>query len=161
MEKEPIYLRVLIYSTHFDPEDGNRGTSGTLATLATFTRSKHTLTSNKVKIVKRNEYLNKKRDLSIQSYWACFGLYPSSCMWKTKNPTPFRRLDLYPKRCGRFYYTYKTMDTVQNKPNSSVQHKPSSESFQVYRPIYFPQQKEKIKASSIMINTQSYPPCTG
>jgi hypothetical protein len=37
----------------------------------------------------------------VQSYWACFGLYPSSCM-------------------------------VQNKPNSSVQHKPSSESFQVY-----------------------------
>jgi hypothetical protein len=27
--------------------------------------------------------------------------------------------------------TYKTMDTVQNKPNSSVQHTPSSESFQV------------------------------
>jgi hypothetical protein len=23
----------------------------------------------------------------VQSYWACFGLYPSSCMWKTKNPT--------------------------------------------------------------------------
>jgi hypothetical protein len=21
----------------------------------------------------------------IQSYWACFGLYPSSCMWKTKD----------------------------------------------------------------------------
>jgi hypothetical protein len=21
----------------------------------------------------------------VQSYWACFGLYPSSCMWKTKN----------------------------------------------------------------------------
>jgi hypothetical protein len=31
----------------------------------------------------------------VQSYWACFGLYPSSCMWKT-------------------------MDRVQNKPNSSV-----------------------------------------
>jgi hypothetical protein len=29
--------------------------------------------------------------------------------------------------------TYKTMDKVQNKPNSSVQHKPSSESFQVYQ----------------------------
>jgi hypothetical protein len=28
--------------------------------------------------------------------------------------------------------TYKTMDKVQNKPNSSVQHTPSSESFQVY-----------------------------
>jgi hypothetical protein len=27
--------------------------------------------------------------------------------------------------------TYKTMDKVQNKPNSSVQHTPSSESFQV------------------------------
>jgi hypothetical protein len=25
------------------------------------------------------------------------------------------------------------MDKVQNKPNSSVQHKPSSESFQVYQ----------------------------
>jgi hypothetical protein len=21
----------------------------------------------------------------VQSYWACFGLYPSSCMWKTKD----------------------------------------------------------------------------
>jgi hypothetical protein len=30
----------------------------------------------------------------VPSYWACFGLYPSSCMWKTKNPTTFRRLDL-------------------------------------------------------------------
>jgi hypothetical protein len=27
--------------------------------------------------------------------------------------------------------TYKTMDKVQNKPNSSVQHTPSSESFQI------------------------------
>jgi hypothetical protein len=43
----------------------------------------------------------------VQSYWACFGLYPSSCM-------------------------NKTMDRIQNKPNSSVQHTPSSESFQVY-----------------------------
>jgi hypothetical protein len=32
----------------------------------------------------------------VQSYWACFGLYPSSCMWKTKNTTTFRRLDLSP-----------------------------------------------------------------
>jgi hypothetical protein len=32
----------------------------------------------------------------VQSYWACFGLHPSSS-------------------------TYKTMDKVQNKPNSSVQ----------------------------------------
>jgi hypothetical protein len=31
--------------------------------------------------------------------------------------------------------TYKTMDSVQNKPNSSVQHTPSSESFQVYLQI--------------------------
>jgi hypothetical protein len=29
--------------------------------------------------------------------------------------------------------TYKTMDKVQNKPNSSVQHKPSPESFQVFQ----------------------------
>jgi hypothetical protein len=21
----------------------------------------------------------------VQSYWACFGLYPSSCVWKTKD----------------------------------------------------------------------------
>jgi hypothetical protein len=21
----------------------------------------------------------------VQGYWACFGLYPSSCMWKTKD----------------------------------------------------------------------------
>jgi hypothetical protein len=21
----------------------------------------------------------------VQSYWACFGLHPSSCMWKTKD----------------------------------------------------------------------------
>jgi hypothetical protein len=52
----------------------------------------------------------------VQSYLAYFGLYPSSCMWKTKNPTTFRRLDLSPS-------TYKTMDKVQNKPNSSVQPK--------------------------------------
>jgi hypothetical protein len=32
----------------------------------------------------------------VQSYWACFGLYPSSCMWKINNPTTFR------KRCGIF-----------------------------------------------------------
>jgi hypothetical protein len=25
----------------------------------------------------------------VQSYWACFGLYPSSCMWKTKIPQRF------------------------------------------------------------------------
>jgi hypothetical protein len=36
----------------------------------------------------------------VQSYWACFGLYPSSCMWKTKNPTTFRRLDLSPSSGG-------------------------------------------------------------
>jgi hypothetical protein len=36
----------------------------------------------------------------VQSYWACFGLYPSSCMWKTKNPTRFRRLDLSPSSGG-------------------------------------------------------------
>jgi hypothetical protein len=32
----------------------------------------------------------------VQSYWACFGLYSSSCMWKTKNTTTFRRLHLSP-----------------------------------------------------------------
>jgi hypothetical protein len=63
MEQEPAYLRVLICSIHFHPEDGNRGTSGTLATLPTFTRSKYTLIFNKDKIIKRNEYLNKKRGL--------------------------------------------------------------------------------------------------
>jgi hypothetical protein len=99
----------------------------------------------------------------VQSYWACFGLYPSSCMWKTKNTTTFRKLDLSPSSGGwgrinllswarlscpihlrteadpvseTLWYclssTYKTMDKVQNKPNSSVQHTPSSESFQVY-----------------------------
>jgi hypothetical protein len=31
--------------------------------------------------------------------------------------------------------TYQTMDRVQKKPNSSVQHTPSSESFQVYQDI--------------------------
>jgi hypothetical protein len=36
----------------------------------------------------------------VQSYWACFGLYPSSCIWKTKNPTTFRRLDLAPSSGG-------------------------------------------------------------
>jgi hypothetical protein len=82
----------------------------------------------------------------VQSYWACFGLYPSSCMWKTKNTTTFRRLDLVsvlrwmgqdkPTQLGPleraslnsvsetlWYFlssTYKTMDKVQNKPNSSV-----------------------------------------
>jgi hypothetical protein len=35
--------------------------------------------------------------------------------------------------CGLLSHTYKTMDRVQNKPNSSVQHTPSSESFQVYQ----------------------------
>jgi hypothetical protein len=84
----------------------------------------------------------------VQSYWACFGHYPSSCsMWKTKNPTMFRRLDLSPSsggwsrinllswarqkelvsitgpflRVNTGSSTYKTMDKVQNKPNSSVQ----------------------------------------
>jgi hypothetical protein len=36
----------------------------------------------------------RKNMLPVQSYWACSGLYPSSCMWKTKNTTTFRRLDL-------------------------------------------------------------------
>jgi hypothetical protein len=36
----------------------------------------------------------------VQSYWACFGLHPSSCMWKAKNPTTFRRLDLSPSSGG-------------------------------------------------------------
>jgi hypothetical protein len=68
-------------------------------------------------------------------------------MCKTKIPTTFRRLDLSPSAGGWgrtktdpvsetlwdfLSSTYKTMDKVQNKPNSSVQHKPSSESFQVY-----------------------------
>jgi hypothetical protein len=107
----------------------------------------------------------------VQSYWACFGLYPSSCMWKTKNTTTFRRLDLSPSSGGwgriNLHWLwlalsnghnwvglscpihlrtethpvsetlwdflssiYKTMDKVQNKPNSSVQHTQSSESFQ-------------------------------
>jgi hypothetical protein len=96
--------------------------------------------------------------LIVQSYWACFGLYPSSCMWKTKNPTTFRRLDLSPSSGGWNWVglscpihlrtdpvsetlwdflssTYKTMDRVKNKPNSSVQHTPSSESFQVYQKL--------------------------
>jgi hypothetical protein len=34
-----------------------------------------------------------ENSIQLQSYWACFGLCPSSCMWKTKNPTTFRRLD--------------------------------------------------------------------
>jgi hypothetical protein len=36
----------------------------------------------------------------VPSYWACFGLYASSCLWKTKNPTTFRRLDLSPSSWG-------------------------------------------------------------
>jgi hypothetical protein len=36
----------------------------------------------------------------LQSDWACFGLYPSSCMWKAKNTTTFRRLDLSPSSGG-------------------------------------------------------------
>jgi hypothetical protein len=36
----------------------------------------------------------------VQSYWSCFRLYPLSCMWKTKNPTTFRRLDLSPSSGG-------------------------------------------------------------
>jgi hypothetical protein len=38
--------------------------------------------------------------LFVPSYWAYFGLYPSSCMWKTTNPTTFRRLDLSPSSGG-------------------------------------------------------------
>jgi hypothetical protein len=38
----------------------------------------------------------------VQGYWACFGLYPSSCMWYFLSST------------------YKTMDKVQNKPNSPI-----------------------------------------
>jgi hypothetical protein len=43
-----------------------------------------------------------------------------------------RRQIQSPKRCGLLSSTYKTMDRVQNKPNSRVQHTSSSESFQVY-----------------------------
>jgi hypothetical protein len=83
----------------------------------------------------------------VQRYWACFGLYPSSSMWKTKKshnvsetgsvsvlrfmgqdkPTQLGPLE----RASLNHWTYKTMDKVQNKPNSSVQHTPSSESLQV------------------------------
>jgi hypothetical protein len=45
-------------------------------------------------------------DTLVPSYWACFGLYPSSCMWKTKNPTTFRRLDLSPSSGGWAGQTY-------------------------------------------------------
>jgi hypothetical protein len=38
--------------------------------------------------------------------------------------------------------TYKTMDKVQNKPNSSVQYTPSSESFQVYHSTLFTRPSE-------------------
>jgi hypothetical protein len=83
----------------------------------------------------------------VQSYLACFGLYPSSCMWKTKIPHvsetgsvsvlrwmgqdkptplgPFQRASLNhwtdPVSETLWYFlssTYKTMDRVQNKPNS-------------------------------------------
>jgi hypothetical protein len=37
----------------------------------------------------------------------------------------------FSRRRGIFCLPHKTMDKVQNKPNSSVQHTPSSESFQV------------------------------
>jgi hypothetical protein len=47
---------------------------------------------------KQNLYGRPERILTmvyvVKKYWAYFGLYPSSCMWKTKNPTTFRRLDL-------------------------------------------------------------------
>jgi hypothetical protein len=72
----------------------------------------------------------------VQSYWACFGLYPSSCMWKTKyhnvsetgsvsvlrwmgqdKPTQLGPLE---RDSLNYWTTYKTMDRVQNKPNSSA-----------------------------------------
>jgi hypothetical protein len=71
----------------------------------------------------------------IQNYLAPFGLCPSSGIWKL-----YKR----PQRFGDWIYlrnvvvfcktsTYQTMDRVQKKPNSSVEHTPSSESFQVYQ----------------------------
>jgi hypothetical protein len=87
----------------------------------------------------------------VQSYWACFGLYPSSCMWKTKYHnvsetgsvsvlrwTQWLRLALsngpnwVGLSCPILFSTYKMMDKVQNKSNTSIQHTPLSESFQVY-----------------------------
>jgi hypothetical protein len=50
-------------------------------------------------------------------------------MWQDK-PTQLGPLE---RACLNHWTTYKTMDKVQNKPNSSVQHTPSSESFQVYQ----------------------------
>jgi hypothetical protein len=48
----------------------------------------------------------------VQSYWACFGLYPIRLRTETD-----------PVSETLWYFlssTYKTMDKVQNKPNSSV-----------------------------------------
>jgi hypothetical protein len=77
----------------------------------------------------------------VPSYWACFGPYPSSCMWKTKKshnvsetgsvsvfrwmgqdkPTQLGPLERASLNHWIFLSsTYKTMDKVQNKPNSSV-----------------------------------------
>jgi hypothetical protein len=41
--------------------------------------------------------------------------------------------------------TYETMDGVQKKPNSSVQHTPSSESFQVYLDLSGPREDQMME----------------
>jgi hypothetical protein len=65
----------------------------------------------------------------VQSSWACFGLYPSSCMWKTKdhNVSETGSVSVSVLRWmgqdkpTQLSPTNKKMDSVQNKPNSSVQ----------------------------------------
>jgi hypothetical protein len=95
-----------------------------------------------IKVINRN-MLNL-----VLNYLASFGLSPSSGMWKFETRS-FWRAQLtrstlpHPPEDGNRSSlrnvvvfcktsTYQTMDRFQIKPNSSVQHTPSSESFQVY-----------------------------
>jgi hypothetical protein len=66
---------------------------------------------------------------AVQNYKVYFGLYPSTGIYDKKSQRFGDRSSL--QNVVIFYHIYQTMDKVQNKPYSSVQHTPSSESFKV------------------------------
>jgi hypothetical protein len=76
-----------------------------------------------------------------QNYKVYFGLYPSSGIYKIKNHNVSETGSVSvlrwmgqdrPTQLG----TETETDPVQNKPYSSVQHTPSSESFKLYSNFY-------------------------
>jgi hypothetical protein len=43
------------------------------------------ITSSETRKIRCKLFRNIDSSYTVQSYWVCFGLYPSSCMWKTKD----------------------------------------------------------------------------